>query len=188
MNINFLSHGEPLSDAAIVQAEQRMQVRFPEDYRCFLKRFNGGEPEGHFFAIPSMANRSSVRMFYGINGDECFDLVRNWEVFLGRMPPNLIPIGDDAFGNLVVISVRGEDVGKVYYWDHDQETPWGEVADYRNMHEVAPSFLAFFDRMHNSDPNTVPLSSGLDAGPVWIHPDFLRELEENRKCKKKSRA
>jgi len=176
MAIQFESQGKAADEAAIAAVEAQLGIRFPEDYRRFLAEFNGAQPEGNVFDVPSMAEQSSVRVFYGATGDEYDDLVLNWKVFLGRMPANLIPIAEDDFGNLVVISVAGCNTGRVFFWDHDREAPQGETADYRNVHEVAQSFDAFLQQLRRFDPKSIP--PGAKAELLWIDPGFLREQRE----------
>ncbi len=51
---------------------------------------------------------SLVQMVETLRGDE-------------RMPIGFLPIGIDTFGNLACLAVTGEDVGKVYFWDHEED-------------------------------------------------------------------
>lgn len=66
-------------------------------------------------------------------------------MYRGRIPPNLLPIAHDPFGNLICLSVAGQDRGKVYFWDHEVEVREGEIPSYRNVSFIADNFESFLD-------------------------------------------
>jgi hypothetical protein len=76
-------------------------------------------------------------------GDTC-SLLWNIETYLGRIPKELLPIGDDPYGNLHCLGIRSDEAGKIYFWDH--EGP-GEEDDWRGITLVAHSFADFIDRL-----------------------------------------
>jgi hypothetical protein len=52
----------------------------------------------------------------------------------------MLPIAEDAFGNLVVLDGRGGRDGPVYFWDHEFE---GEPPDESNLWWLAPDLETF---------------------------------------------
>jgi hypothetical protein len=91
--------------------------------------------------------------FYG-SKDTINSLAENIEAYKGRMPDMIIPIGDDGMGNQICLGIGGDERGKVYYWDHENE--WDEqqyMEDYgvpmppemkfQNVYLVAESFEDF---------------------------------------------
>lgn len=61
-----------------------------------------------------------------------------------RVPDPMVPIAHDPGGNLVCISVTGEDAGKVYFCDHEGEYANGQRnRTESNVHLVADSFTEF---------------------------------------------
>jgi hypothetical protein len=62
----------------------------------------------------------------------------------GRIPKKLFPIANDPFGNLICVSLTGEDCGAVYFWDHENE-PDDEDTEFRNIHLIADSWEEFID-------------------------------------------
>lgn len=50
-----------------------------------------------------------------------FNLFERMEVYQDRMPPTLIPIADNGFGNQYCIGINGPEFGRVYYWDRHGE-------------------------------------------------------------------
>jgi hypothetical protein len=71
------------------------------------------------------------------------------EVYDERVPADLIPIADDAFGNNICIGWKGEREGKIYFWDHEDELDENGdfVQDYRNVFLVANNLQEFLDNL-----------------------------------------
>jgi hypothetical protein len=52
-----------LTDARILSFEEKYSIRFPEDYRHFLKSFNGGMPIPKTFHVASLKTDSLMDVF-----------------------------------------------------------------------------------------------------------------------------
>jgi hypothetical protein len=122
----------------------------PKDYRKFLLEHNGGEPTPNVFKLGA-TDSSGLRSFFCIYPDKYDDLLWNLNVYHGRVPKNIFPIGSDSFGNLICISVMGSDRGKIYFWDHEMEAGDDEEADYTNLTLIADSFEEFLNSLHEQD-------------------------------------
>src|SRR5262249_34028764 len=46
-------------------------------------------------------------------------LRREAKTYRGRIPEHAIPVASDPGGNLLVLSLGGDDRGQVYSWDHE---------------------------------------------------------------------
>jgi hypothetical protein len=64
-----------------------------------------------------------------------------------RMPPDVLPIGLDPFGNFICLGVSGPNRGKVYWWFHEEEADEGELPGYDNIYFVAHSFTELLDNL-----------------------------------------
>lgn len=63
--------------------------------------------------------------------------------------PAMIPIADDPGGNLFVINVdKTGDFGKIYFWDHNNESDGEPQPYYGNVHFIANSFCEFIGQLH----------------------------------------
>jgi SMI1-KNR4 cell-wall len=69
--------------------------------------------------------------------DVNYSIHRKIEVFFGRFPSGCFPISGDAFGNLILLSVRDADYGSIYFWDHERDSATTELS------RLAPSFEEF---------------------------------------------
>ena len=117
----------------------------PDDYRDFLFRNNGGRPTPNAFPIEGLPNNplGVIQCFFGIDDPiESCNITWNHEVHEGRIPPNLLPIACDDGGDLICISMYGDDAGAVLFWDRHQES--GRPS-YDNVYRIAPSFSEFID-------------------------------------------
>lgn len=78
-------------------------------------------------------------------------LLYKYEIYIlaKRIPDNFLPIGDDFGGNIICISIRGNNFGKIYFWDHEEDTYEGEYPSYENVHLVADSFDGFVNLLQD---------------------------------------
>src|SRR5438128_2090769 len=117
MTVTFSKRFPAIHEADIQTLEKRLNARLPDEYRNFLLEHNGGEPSPQIFLINEREGTDILRFLFGIGHDEYYSLTDNIEDYSDRIPANFIPIGCDTFGNLICLSIKGEDVGKVYFWD-----------------------------------------------------------------------
>ncbi|CAG0934633.1 hypothetical protein TFLX_03603 [Thermoflexales bacterium] len=153
MSAKILDPGSPLSEADIAAAEQRIGRPIPSSYRSFLLLYNGGSPQQPVsYRIKSLTTNSvqeaTVDRFLGINAQDFSDIEVFWKIYHDRIPPNFFPIARDPGGNLVCIASSGEDQGKIYFWDHEEETEEGETPNYKNVYLIADSFNDFLNSFH----------------------------------------
>jgi hypothetical protein len=118
---SFSTERFPLpTEAQLQDLEQRIKVRFPDDYRQFLLHFNGG-----YFTEPGITPVSEgcpldgLTFLSGIGAS-------HWEAELGSTrtmlifddndPPKIVPIGDTTMGGLIILDTApGEGRGEIYY-------------------------------------------------------------------------
>ena len=134
----------------IQQFEARWKVKLPEDYKLFLLESNGGAPTPRTFHVPRWElEGSALDFFHGFHDEPYSRLERAFEVYTDRIPADLLPIGRDAFGNIVCIGWKGKRKGKIYFWDHEDELDENGlfVQDYRNVYLVANSLQEFLDKL-----------------------------------------
>lgn len=144
-----LSHHSdgPADPARVAALEASLGVPLPDDYRQFLLAHNGGRPKPAKFVFARRTGPytdSLVDWFLALYDGEHSNLetVRGW--LRGRIPPGLLPIAIDPFGNFVLLGLAGAAggaAGKVYFWDHEEEP--AQQPDWSNIDLVADSFDAF---------------------------------------------
>lgn len=132
-NIRMTEVGPTLTSGDVDALERRLACRLPEEYRTFLLENNGGIPS------PDEFEQSAVRCFLSVQASAPLDDVEIMtREHRDRIPDRMIVIAKDDFGNLVLLSVSGNDLGAVNFWDHEQEH-LGDAA----VSPVASSFKEF---------------------------------------------
>ena len=139
--------GPKLNRATIAALERELGVQFPEQYQQFLMQTNGGSPEPPYFRMGE--GGSELNCFYQVGASRAiFDLAAVVKSLRQRVPHALIPIGDDAGGNLVCIGITGKRRGQIFFWDHEEER---EKPTYANIGKIANSFNEFLEGFHDLD-------------------------------------
>ncbi len=146
MAIVFDSARSGASDRLIADFETRQGVKLPVAVKAFLRRHNGGSLPSNFSDTPAgRAIGVGVTELLGLmTGDE-FDIEVRLHELRGRAPEWFIPIFDAEGGNVVGVSVAGNDVGGIYFWDHEMEEAGGSVV------QVADSLDSFVESLRDID-------------------------------------
>lgn len=126
----------------IERLEERVG-KLPPDFREFLLRINGGRPDpaGFSFQAGPRADESDVDWFFALGQGSPYEILHSLEVYRDRIPMGLLPIASDPGGNLLLLSLRRDDFGSVFFWDHEEESPPNPTMS--NAYLVASSFSAF---------------------------------------------
>ena len=148
---------QPASEETIRAAEQACGAIFTEDYKRFVRMYDGAIPED-----------------CGLDGDDeiavdqflpvatLADHVARIEGF----PNQAWPIAEDSGGN--VLYMRAGDA-RVHFWHHEFD------GDGR---AVASSFGELLDRLVLVDPNTVKLDPK-QVRSVWVDPNFIPKFDRS---------
>jgi len=149
MTATIYDSREPLDSSKIEQIEQELDYVLPREYRDFLLAHNGGQAVEGVFPIhdPPHDYHGLLDQFMCVSPQDTYNLLDWVSDYIGRLPPNLLPVAVDQAGNLIVLSVAGPNTGKVYFWDHELEAGQGETPTYDNVYSVADSFQAFLNSL-----------------------------------------
>ncbi len=123
-------------------------IVIPDAYRNFLEQYNGGIPSNRLIYFNNDEKGTLIDIIFGFTKEKYRDLRKTNIDMLNRIPTNTLAIADDQGGNLILLSVKGPDYGKVYFWDHELET---EPADYSNLTLIADSFEEFINNLKSED-------------------------------------
>src|ERR1035437_5414671 len=118
-----------VSDEEVRRYESELKISFPEIYRKFLLQYNGGVPEPALFTV-SRWGKTLVNRFFGIS----------------------LAIADDPGGNTIILIYDGPNKGKIYFWDHEEESgPTGEDASrFPNVHYLADGLKELLDSLEQA--------------------------------------
>ncbi|OAI46401.1 hypothetical protein AYO44_02225 [Planctomycetaceae bacterium SCGC AG-212-F19] len=149
MPLQVVDSEKPLSEKEIAALEKKIGHRLPSGYRSFLATYNGGYAQGEnafrYKLQSGPYTDSRLNHLFSLNDDYgSLDKMYLRMSKAGRTPKNLFPIANDAFGNLICISLSGKDTSSVYFWDHENE-PEDEDTEFRNIHLIADSWEEFIN-------------------------------------------
>lgn len=130
-----------IKEETLIKFESTLGHILPAGYRDFLVKYNGGPPSPNYFEITAGDNISKIHHFYGIHdGPEYLRLDVTNELLKDRLPHNMIAIADDPFGNYICIGLSQDNLGKIYFIEHDQPLATSENLQY---YEIADGFSNF---------------------------------------------
>lgn len=100
--------------------EEKFNFKFPEVYRKFLLKYNGGYTPKTNFKINKVS--SDIRGFFGLgNANINYNLFKEDESFKEYILKKIVPIAMDSFGNYIVISVENDIIGEIYFMNHEMD-------------------------------------------------------------------
>jgi cell wall assembly regulator SMI1 len=144
MAVAFSEPQAPASEESIQRLERQIGRPLPSGYRDFLRQHDGG---------PLDLNDKAVNEVFGL-GDDVPDFASMWqklETYRERVPDWLLLVANDSFGNLFTISLRPQDEGSVWFWDHEKEADEDEPPTEDNIRQVAPDWPTFLNSLQPVD-------------------------------------
>ncbi|MEV4416516.1 SMI1/KNR4 family protein [Catellatospora sp. NPDC049609] len=136
MAVTYKREAPPAPESDVARLEHRIRRSLPADYRAYLLNQDGGRP---------ITNDKAVKEIFGIREDAP-DWANMWDkldIFHGRYPAWLLPVAQDEYGNLFALSLREQDFGSVWFWDHEEEADEGEPPSEDNIEKWADSWTEF---------------------------------------------
>jgi hypothetical protein len=150
--IALIDGRKKLTKLKLSQFERSQGFRFPEEYREFLLRCNGGYVGGAETFQPKLKRGSRnaysdvvINTIGGLDRRHG-NLGKESSLHAAFLPSSLVWIMDDLAGNAVCIGVTGKDTGRFYFWDHEYDlasvkSRWTQVT------RIANDFASLLDGM-----------------------------------------
>jgi SMI1 / KNR4 family (SUKH-1) len=150
----IIEHSSSLTEDELAAAERQLGVNLPDDYRSFMLRYNGGQPEPDGFDVIWRDDRecgqdwrtSTLSWFLSLDERRGYNLLKyNQPGFAGRIPRGTIAIAVDAGGNLILLALEGPYAGRILFWVREYEVEEGEEPGYDNVGIIADNFDQFLN-------------------------------------------
>ncbi len=126
------------TEQQLADLEQRIGIRFAEDYREFILKFNGG-----YFKCPEITPvgegcpPATLDIMFGIGASHHsaeLAVPGDLSIFDDNDPPKIVPIGSTGMGGLIILDTApGEGNGEVYF-----------KQEYGDFYYLAANIEAFF--------------------------------------------
>jgi cell wall assembly regulator SMI1 len=139
MAVAYRSRESPASLELIHRLEQRIGASLPPSYRDYLTEQDGGRLAD---------NSEAAKTVFGLG--DVPDWANIWDkldTYQGRIPTWLLPVAQDEYGNLFTISLRSQDNGSVWFWDHEEEANEGEPPSEGNIHYKTADWPTFLNQL-----------------------------------------
>lgn len=136
---------ENSGDNGVSVLEKRLGKTLPDTYLKFLMSYNGATAspsdfESIWFDDQGREELIVASLHYLFDGAE---VVKTLDMVQSRIPPKMVPIGQDPGGNLILLSVSSDTESDIHYW-MNAYSEYGEPDNYR-VGEIAPDFQSFLD-------------------------------------------
>lgn len=137
-----------IDQSALEVFESFVGYKLPKEYAEFLKGNVGETPNPSAFEVPDEGDSSVQYFFPLLSKNKTETIAYKLKNYAGRVPEEMLPIGTDPGGNLILLAVTGPQRGKVFFWDHEQEADDEDQPYYDNIKLLADSFAAFQASLH----------------------------------------
>jgi cell wall assembly regulator SMI1 len=145
--------GPMIDDARIARFEAKLGYRLPPSFRRFLLEINGCVPAEENTVLPVSGGSVVLQVLYGLDcPDDWMDVEYALELMQlreeGAFPSDALPIGNDGFGNGIVLSLAGGTAGQVYYQNlsefptRPRETEWYRARQFEKVADTFDEFIA----------------------------------------------
>lgn len=155
----LINSATEVSIADINEIENSLELVFPNDYKSFMLKSNGGVPKtdvlyDFFDEVLEAPNTSVIRRFYSLytnfSDSNRYDLIKIYKTMLREqtIAKTMLPIADDPAGNPICISLEESDYGAIYYLNHEFE----EIeTSFLIKSKIADSFSDFINCLYSDE-------------------------------------
>ncbi|WP_411680969.1 SMI1/KNR4 family protein [Clostridium thailandense] len=165
------------SESEIIDIEKKYNINFPEEYRMFVAKYGNATIKDDIYYKPIEKSSctpddgfDSLGVFYGFKEDNV-NLCKMIERYLGRMPQSLVPIAEAQGGNQICIGVEGDVFGKIYLWNHENESLENDEC-WSNLSLIAESL---FDLIMSFEIYHRKSNVNLDDIEVWLDDELFND-------------
>jgi hypothetical protein len=162
-------HG-PLDVERLVAFEARLVSPLPEDYRAFLLGWNGVKVVDGT-DLGGVPGGTRVEALFGLHeGPLWVQLAHAHDRMKGLLPPALLVIGSDPYGNYFGFALGGREAGTVFFIDHERLP-----ADLASLTRVTPSLAALLEHI-GMNTLEVPAPASVAEAVQQADADALRTM------------
>ena len=154
----LINSAEQIKAEDIAEFENEVGIKFPEDYKRFMLKSNGGTPKEEwlydfFDEVTEADNTSVIREFFSLFSDDTVKMgnlkkIYKTMTYEEMIPDDMLPIADDPGGNVIAISLNKDDYGYMYFINHEYDDL---DTGYLVKSKIAESMSDFLDVLYLSE-------------------------------------
>lgn len=130
----------------IKSLEKVLNIKFPNDYKDFLLKTNGGSipnDNTNEIVLKNIKKIINIDILYGVNTDNsCFDIEYWTKKYIDDLFEKTVIIGDSLQNGFIVMICDGNNDGVYYY---DDSYYFDESNDENNVYIISNNFTEFLD-------------------------------------------
>ena len=117
-----------VTEVALSKYETAHGFTFPQEYRAFLLKYNGGETPETDFRLSGVS--SDLVSFYELRDDgDGLELHEIEFLVPAFLKDHMLPIASNVFGDNIFICVEGRENGEIFFRYHDRPKRYIKLAD-----------------------------------------------------------
>lgn len=155
-SIRFSKCREGVTDEDLMAFQEKMNLRFPREFQAFLKKANGGYPQGMLFTNTFVETDpvTGEEHVQGTDVDVFYSLAEIEEDYTdysedGYIPAGFVPFALSSFGSLLLLDLEDtEEYGSIWFANHNL---FDAKKGTYTISKVAPSFSAFISELHSPE-------------------------------------
>ena len=154
----LINSAEQINAKDIAEFENEVGKIFPEDYKRFMLKSNGGTPKEEwlydfFDEVTEAENTSVIREFFSLFSEDTVKMgnlkkIYKTMTYEEMIPDDMLPIADDPGGNVIAISLNKDDYGYMYFINHEYDDL---DTGYLVKSKIAESMSDFLDVLYLSE-------------------------------------
>jgi hypothetical protein len=138
---------EPIGEDTWRAIEAASGGQFPEVVRWLFDRFGGFRfNETVYYHDHRRQAKALIGWFL-----DAVELTEAYEATRASLPPNIVPLANDGYDNLVCVGIGHDNAGTVSFYLHDLPTE-------RRHYRLSESIENFLRSLHREDTATIPLT------------------------------
>ena len=109
-------------EQAIADFEDKFTIKFPEEYKEFLIKYNGGNTLQTSFKIKKESQ--DIRAFYGFENADYeynFQYLIDHDFLSDYIEVDYLPIAEDSFGNYILLGIAKQNYNLIAFFDHEKQ-------------------------------------------------------------------
>ena len=138
MNWNFVKNTVSIDN--LKKIENELSCSLPSDFVKTVTIYNGGCPEKVRYDLLNVKEKVFDRLVnFDIKSKN--NVLSIYQAIKKRTKSNLIPFGEDPFGNYICFLFENNNQYKIVFWDHEQEAS-------KSITFISNTFSEFIEKLY----------------------------------------